>query len=138
MVDYSNWKVKKSVYNYDGDDVEKINAREKAHSERVEVAQWCTETQLGMITQDKTYYKVVPIPESSDEELKEEIRATRNRYLLGCDFTQLPDAPFTSEEKALYANYRHYLRDYTKQEEWWKRNPYNFEEWCDSAQPNGE
>lgn len=77
-------------------------------------------------------------PEPSIEDKKEMVRYNRDVLLNQYDFTQLPDAPFTSEEKAIYASYRQYLRDYTKQEEWWVRNPYNFEEWCNSAQPSGE
>lgn len=68
-------------------------------------------------------------PELTEDELKERVRIVRNRYLQDTDFTQLNDAPFTSEQKLQYAQYRQYLRDYTKGENWWLNNPKTFEEW---------
>lgn len=35
----------------------------------------------------------------------------------------------TDEEKQDIADYRKYLMDYTKEENWWEKNPLNFEEW---------
>ena len=68
-------------------------------------------------------------PEPTEDEMKNHVRSVRNAYLQNKDFTQLPDAPFTAEEKALYVVYRQYLRDYTKGENWWLQNPKTFEEW---------
>lgn len=68
-------------------------------------------------------------PEPTEDEKKESVRAVRNGYLKDTDFTQLNDAPFTSEEKLQYAQYRQYLRDYTEGENWWLSNPKTFEEW---------
>lgn len=81
-----------------------------------------------------TYEKIItpepePIPEPTEDEKKENIRAIRNSYLAATDFTQLNDAPFTPEEKASYAEYRQYLRDYTKAEGWWEYKPETYEEW---------
>lgn len=70
-----------------------------------------------------------PKYEPTEDELKERVRSLRNEYLKDTDFTQLPDAPFTAEEKAQYADYREYLRNYTETEEWWLENPKTFEEW---------
>jgi len=39
------------------------------------------------------------------------IRAERRGRLITCDWTQLPDAPLTDEEKAEWATYRQELRD---------------------------
>ncbi|MZQ75270.1 MAG: hypothetical protein GT589_03825 [Peptoclostridium sp.] len=39
------------------------------------------------------------------------IRNQRDRLLAECDFTQLPDAPISSELKTAYATYRQALRD---------------------------
>ena len=78
------------------------------------------------------YFQIGSEPEPyvpTEEELKERVRALRNGYLQATDFTQLDDAPFMAEEKQLYAEYRQYLRDYTKYESWWKQNPKTFEEW---------
>ena len=78
------------------------------------------------------YWQIGPEPQSyvpTEDELKEQVRAIRNGYLQATDFTQLDDAPFTSEEKQLYVEYRQYLRDYTEEENWWLQNPKTFEEW---------
>ena len=68
-------------------------------------------------------------PEPTEDEMKDSVRSVRNGYLKDTDFTQLNDAPFTTEEKAQYAQYRQYLRDYTEGENWWLSNPKTFEEW---------
>lgn len=68
-------------------------------------------------------------PEPTEDEMKESVRSVINGYLKDTDFTQLNDAPFTSEEKLQYAQYRQYLRDYTEGENWWLSNPKTFEEW---------
>lgn len=76
-----------------------------------------------------------PAPEPTQEEKEEIVRSVRNGYLSATDFTQLNDAPFTDEEKALYADYRQYLRDYTKGENWWEQNPATYEEWATAHHP---
>ena len=68
-------------------------------------------------------------PQETEDELKQKVRAVRNEYLQYYDFTQLDDAPFTDEEKAVYAEYRQYLRDYTEGENWWLSNPMDFNSW---------
>lgn len=68
-------------------------------------------------------------PQETEDELKQKVRDVRNEYLQYYDFTQLDDAPFTDEEKVVYAEYRQYLRDYTNTENWWLNNPKTFEEW---------
>ena len=67
-------------------------------------------------------------PEPTEDEMKENVKMIRNSYLQQTDFTQLSDAPFTVEEKAEYAEYRKYLRDYPEEENWWLQNPKTFEE----------
>lgn len=126
---YENWKVLKSVINYIGDDEEKQAQAQSAQGEYTAVAEWCNESGRYSIEDDGTYYKVVAIPEPtppSEDELKSQVRAVRDSYLQETDFTQLPDAPFTSEEKLQYAQYRQYLRDYTEGENWWLSNPMDF------------
>lgn len=68
-------------------------------------------------------------PEPTEDEMKESVRSVRNGYLKDTDFTQLNDAPFTTEEMAQYAGYRQYLRGYTDTADWWLQNPKTFEEW---------
>lgn len=78
-------------------------------------------------------YEAIPVPppppEPTEDEKKEAVRAVRNSYLSGTDFTQLQDAPFTDDEKEKYREYRQYLRDYTNEENWWEQDPATFEEW---------
>lgn len=71
-------------------------------------------------------------PEEPEEDKKLKVRLIKNSYLDLSDYTQLPDSPFTSEEKFEYAQYREYLRNYTKKDEWWLENPLTFEEWKES------
>lgn len=73
-------------------------------------------------------------PEPIEDEIKQRVRSVRNKYLQATDYTQLPDAPFTAEEKAQYADYRQYLRDYTDTPNWWLENPETFDEWKAGAQ----
>ena len=115
MTDYSNWKIKKSDL-------------EKKQEEYSEVAAWCNANGYH-IEDDGTYYKVVKNAEPTEEEIKAAVRGVRNGYLQDTDFTQLPDAPFTSEEKLQYAQYRQYLRDYTDTADWWLEYPKTFDEW---------
>lgn len=68
--------------------------------------------------------------EKTKEEKENEIRATRNFYLFDTDkFLSIPDFPITEEERAKYRSYRQYLRDYTKEEDWYEKQPMTFEEW---------
>lgn len=68
-------------------------------------------------------------PEESEDDKQIRVRAIKNSYLNFTDYTQLPDSPFTSVEKKQYADYREYLRNYTKNENWWESEPDTFEEW---------
>lgn len=47
--------------------------------------------------------------------IEEQIRQQRNRTLFASDWTQLPDAQLTAEQKAAWAVYRQALRDITSQ-----------------------
>lgn len=42
-----------------------------------------------------------------------ELRVERNKLLLQTDWTQMPDAPLTAEQKTEFAEYRQALRDIT-------------------------
>lgn len=44
------------------------------------------------------------------------VREDRAQALSQCDWTQVPDAPLTAEQKAAWAAYRQELRDLTTQE----------------------
>lgn len=95
-----------------------------------DLAKYCNDN--GMIISDNGDYLesvYLPKPQPTEQEMKDKVRSIRNQYLSSTDFTQLPDAPFTEEEKSQYTQYRQYLRDYTEGENWWKQNPKTFEEW---------
>ncbi len=47
-----------------------------------------------------------------DEWLLERLRKHRNRYLVACDWTQVPDSPLTTQKKTEWATYRQALRDF--------------------------
>ena len=56
-----------------------------------------------------------PVPEPTQEEKEQAGRNERNLRLRFTDWTQLPDAPLTAEQKAAYAVYRQALRDVPEQ-----------------------
>lgn len=86
--------------------------------------------QKGLIIEDKgDYLEAVNPPEKSVEEKEAEVRAVRNQYLAETDKYMIPDFPITEEERQQYRDYRQYLRDYTKEENWFEQNPKVFEEW---------
>lgn len=55
--------------------------------------------------------EAIPVPDKTEEQ----IRQQRNSLLLHSDWTQLPDAPLTVEQKAAWSVYRQELRDITNQ-----------------------
>lgn len=64
---------------------------------------------------------------------KEQVRAVREQYFAEyVDFYQskpLYWEEMTEEEKQDIAEYRNYLKDYTKEDNWWEQNPLTFEQW---------
>ena len=58
---------------------------------------------------------VAAVPEPTSEQQEMQIRAQRNLLLTQCDWTQLPDAPLTAEQKQAWAEYRQALRDVPEQ-----------------------
>ena len=65
----------------------------------------------------------------TDDELKAQVRAVRNRCLEQTDKFMLVDYPITDEERELYKQYRTYLRTYPECRDWYKANPKTYEEW---------
>jgi hypothetical protein len=78
MIDYSNWKVKKSVINYTGDDEEKQAQAHSAQEEYTAVAAWCNENGYTII-ESRYYYEVEKLPEPIPP-TDEEIRQMRIQY----------------------------------------------------------
>lgn len=130
---FEDWKIEKSVINYSGDDEEKQAEAEEAHKEYSEVAEWCNENQEYSIRENGEYYEVYKLPEPTTEEKQEQVRAVREQYFAEyVDWYQekpLLWEEMTEKEKQEIADYRKYLMDYTKEENWWEKNPLNFEEW---------
>ena len=90
---------------------------------------------IGMIEMDveqaydNNWYLEGYAPSEPIDDLKSKVRYVRDSYLAKYDFTQLVDAPFTENEKEKYKEYRQYLRDYTKEENWWNKNPDDWATW---------
>lgn len=57
-------------------------------------------------------YIAIPIPADA---LAQQLRETRNDLLAASDWTQLADAPLSTDAKAAWATYRQALRDLPKQ-----------------------
>lgn len=103
-------------------------------------AMWCNDNNafIDQIGDHRYEIKEVVIPEPTQEEKEQKVRAVRDEYLTHWDFSQLRDAPFTEEEKDVLAEYRQYLRDYTKTENWWEEEPATYEDWLAAHHPVSE
>ena len=69
----------------------------------------------GQIEQYAEIAPIPAVPELTEEQQKMQVRAQRNSLLTLCDWTQLPDAPLTAEQKQEWAEYRQALRDVPEQ-----------------------
>ena len=72
-------------------------------------------------------------PEKPQEVKEQEVRAVREQYFADyIDWYQskpLLWEEMSEEEKQDIADYRKYLMDYTKEENWWEKNPLDWSEW---------
>lgn len=69
-------------------------------------------------------------PEPTVEELQARIRSIRNYLLNDTDkYVSVPDFPIDENTRNQYIEYRQYLRDYTKNENWWLSEPLVFDAW---------
>ena len=55
---------------------------------------------------------IVETQDEINEEKLEQIRIERNRLLLNCDWTDLPNCPLSDEKKTEWQSYRTALRDF--------------------------
>ena len=82
---------------------------------------------------DGAWYLKGYAPVKPQEIKEQEVRAVREQYFEKyVDFYQskpLLWEEMTEEEKQDVADYRKYLMDYTKEENWWEQNPLNFDEY---------
>ena len=93
-----------------------------------DLASYCNAN--GLIIEDKgEYLESVNPPAPTEEQLAEEKREIRNQYLTSSDKKMLPDFPITEEERALWVNYRVYLRNIPEQPEFPNIKVLTFEEW---------
>ena len=65
--------------------------------------------ELGWIPVSSDYQSPIPVKTTADKLAV--IRTKRDILLADCDFTQLPDAPLTTDKKSAWASYRQALRD---------------------------
>lgn len=66
------------------------------------------------------------------EQKKQQVRSVRNSYLekyVDPKQLLLVWESLSAEDKKDYADYRQYLLDYTKEENWWERQPMTLQEW---------
>lgn len=130
---FKDWKVEKSVINYSGDDEEKQAEAEDARKEYSEVAKWCNENQEYSIQENGEYYEVYKLPEPTTEEKQAQVRAVREQYFADyVDWYQ--EKPWlleemSEEEIVEIKEYREYLKDYTKEQNWYEKNPLDFNSW---------
>ncbi len=101
-------------------------------------AVWCNENKAVLqeieAKDNIRRFKVVPVPDATDDEKKAAVRAVRNQYLAETDKFMISDFPITDEERARYRDYRQYLRDYTKTDGWFDKEPAAF---ADRERNNG-
>lgn len=69
----------------------------------------------GRIEQYAESAPVSNVAEPTAEQQEMQVRVQRNSLLTLCDWTQLPDAPLTAEQKQAWAEYRQALRDVPEQ-----------------------
>ena len=77
-------------------------------------------------------------PEKPQEIKEQEVRQVRNSYLV--DFVDpyqlvLRWGELSETEQGYMREYRQYLLDYTKGNNWWEQNPMNYEDWLVAHHP---
>lgn len=73
-------------------------------------------------------YTVYEVKESEIDK-QNRVRGIRNQMLDESDKYMVSDFPLTDEERYQMKLYRQYLRDYTKQDNWWESLPDSFADW---------
>lgn len=68
-------------------------------------------------------------PAEPETDKQARVREIRNQMLEKSDKYMISDFPLTDEERYQMKLYRQYLRDYTKQKDWWENLPDNFADW---------
>lgn len=103
-----------------------ISEKEPVLLDRYEVVKDAEHTIDDFVQVNGEY--VLTSSEEAVEQMKSEIRAVRNQYLADTDKFMISDFPITEEERARYRAYRQYLRDYTKTDGWFNKEPAAFDD----------
>ena len=133
---YENWKILKSKIWYDGDDEKKLAEKQEALEEYAKVATWCNEGQKYTIGDTDKYYKVIPIPELTEEEKVNFARMVRDSYLkqyvdtIVCNPLRWNE--LSEEEQNDIKEYRLYLLNIPQQKEFPDVNVMSFAEWLNA------
>lgn len=78
-------------------------------------------------------------PAEPETEIQIRVREIRDNALEQTDKYMIVDFPISDEERETMKQYRQYLRDYTKQKDWWESLPMTFDEYiADKAEPEAE
>ena len=85
---------------------------------------------------DGAWYLAGYAPQKPQEEKEKEVKDVREQYFADyVDWYQSKPLlwdEMTEEEKTDIMGYRQYLKDYTKEPDWFETNPLTFEEWKDA------
>lgn len=73
-------------------------------------------------------YTVYEVKES-ESEIQYRVRKIRYNALEQTDKYMIVDFPINDEDRETMKQYRQYLRDYTKQNNWWESLPDGFADW---------
>ena len=75
-------------------------------------------------------------PAEPETEIQIRVREIRDNLLEQTDKYMIVDFPISDEGRETMKQYRQYLRDYTKQNNWWESLPMTFDEYiADKAEP---
>lgn len=78
-------------------------------------------------------------PAEPETEIQIRVREIRDNALEQTDKYMIVDFPISDEDRETMKQYRQYLRDYTKQKDWWESLPMTFDEYiADKAEPEAE
>lgn len=78
-------------------------------------------------------------PAEPETEIQIRVREIRDNALEQTDKYMVVDFPISDEDRETIKQYRQYLRDYTKQKDWWESLPMTFDEYiADKAEPEAE
>ena len=122
MTDYSNWKVLRSVINYQGNDEQKLIEAQQARQEYCMVNSWCSENPEYWIAETELYYEVQPVPAPIPPTYEEvrQIRAQYRRTNIDDQTAErvrkMANGTWTAEDEASYlaldAEVTHYIEEH--------------------------